>query len=305
MNAISKCWNNFFFSPCSPLPMSLCRILLALVFLFALVLMGADLSTWYGDSAAVSSESARIRLPHYLCFSWMCLPGITDNIVFLFYCLALISACSLLLGWHSRISAIFSFVIFQGFMRRNPFILSGSDELLSQMLFYVILSDAGKLLSLDSLMLKKRGISIPLMTAPWAQRLLQMELCLIYLQTFYLKMLQADWQQGTALQKVLQTRELLNYPIPDFISHAQMLCQFLTWSTLAIELVLPIFLWIRPWRNYVVIFAVCFHLAMEYCLNIPMFQPLMIACLITFLEPFSIKRVFVRCRRLFKKLKSK
>ncbi len=300
MNELYSSWNQFFFSKHSPAPVAVCRIMVAIVFLYALLLLSGDLSTWYGDNSAVTLLVARKVLPIFPSISFLCLPGANEQVVFAVYYLAIVSGVSLALGWHSRISAIFSFVIFQSFLRRNPFILSGSDELLSQMIFYLILSDAGMLFSVDRLLASKKIDNIPIRTAPWAQRLLQMQLCLIYLYTFIVKAQQADWQNGSALQKVFQTRELRNFPVPDFITHNQSICQFLTWSTLGIEIVLPILLWVRPIRNYVVVFGIAFHLCMEYCLNIPMFQPLMIACLICFLEPFSILRVFVRLRRLFR-----
>ncbi|MBX9686524.1 MAG: HTTM domain-containing protein [Candidatus Obscuribacterales bacterium] len=302
MKALLECWNEFFFRPHSSGAIALCRILSGLVLLFSLYLMYGDLTTWlgYDRDAVVSLESSLACLPKYPCLALLNLNAMNDDLLFFFYWLAVLSAAFMTIGYRTKLSIAICFILLQSIMRRNPFILSGSDELLSQMLFYLFLSNCGASLSLDAYLKEKARMPVNDKSAPWAQRLLQINLCLIYLQTFILKLQQADWQNGSALYKVFQARELLHFPVPDFISSSQIICRCFTWSALLFELLLPVLIWYRPWRKWLVVLAIIFHLCMEYCLNIPLFQYLMIACLLTFVDGVYIKRFFHRLRPLRK-----
>lgn len=278
--------------------MAIVRIVVAIVFINVLSLLSNDLDTWFGDSknSIVSVESARKFLPLFPSISLLTFSEPDHNVLLAVLLCGLFSGAFLLLGWHSRINAVFCFVIMQSLLRRNPFIVSGADELLSQMLFYLALSNAGLAFSLERFLSDRRKKVLPAETAPWAQRLLQIQICLIYLQTFASKIVNPEWQSGTALYNVLRSKELINFLLPDFIYSNEVLCQFLTWSTLGLELLIPLLIWFRPLTLWVIAAAVCMHLSMEYCLNIPFFQALMIAGLATFLKPEQIRQFASRFR---------
>ena len=280
-------WNRFFFSECSPLPMALVRIIVALVFLCQISLIRSEFNVWYGadSEAIVSMESAMRCLPNTPCFSLLTITEPDAAILSGFQLLALCSGSFLLIGWHSRISAFVCFLVMQSLMRRDPFVVGGESELLSQILFYLALSNSGMLLSFERFLRLRKRCPLPGIALPWAQRLLQIQICVVYIQTFFAKIAHTEWLDGTAVYRVLQTKELVNFPLPDFIRGNEGLGHFLTWSALGFEAILPVILWITPLKHWAILIAIFFHLIMEYCLNIPFFQFLMIAGLISFCDP--------------------
>ena len=69
-------------------------------------------------------------------------------------------------------------------LSRNPNILNGGDDTLQVALFLLMLSPSGKALSLDA-WLRRRffGQSGPDWVPPWSIRVMQIQLCIIYLTT--------------------------------------------------------------------------------------------------------------------------
>jgi hypothetical protein len=286
--------------------MALIRIGVACIFLSMLVLLFDDSGTWYGanNQSIVAFETARLFLPSTPHISLLTFVEPSSTILISLLAAGFCAGLALLVGWHSRVSAIISFVVIQSLLRRNPFVVSAADELMSQMLFYLALSDAGILLSLDNKRLKKKGQCPPMKTSPWAQRLLQIQICLIYLQTVLLKFVSKDWQSGDAVYNVLRSSELAHFPVPLFISSNLDICRLLSWATLGIEFAIPLLIWWRPVRLWIVILGITLHLSMEYCLNIPFFQGLMIVGLISFIDASTLKRAGKKLSDFFERQKA-
>lgn len=277
--------DDFFFQLTSARPMAVIRIGLAFLFAFWLLSVFDSAESWYGSDAIVSTDLARRLLPNRFCVSLLTYFQPTTTLIHSFLSLGLLASFTLLLGWHSRISAIFCFVIMESLMHRNPFVLSSADELMSQMFFYLILSNAGLALSLDRIRLKAQSKESHLEAGRvWAQRLLQIQICVVYLQTFWFKVVQPDWQSGDVIYLVLRTKEIANFSVPELISNSRELCRYMTWAALCMELAIPVLIWFKQTRKIVMLVAVLFHLSMEYCLSIPFFQPLMIVGLLSFAE---------------------
>jgi hypothetical protein len=68
------------------------------------------------------------------------------------------------------------------------------------------------------------------------------------------------------------------------------------WLTVALELTLPVALWIPRWRIPAMIFGVGFHLAIGYTMNIESFSLAMIASYLLFLDPGTLPRVLTLVR---------
>ncbi len=62
----------------------------------------------------------------------------------------------------------------------------------------------------------------------------------------------------------------------------------ITWTSLALELILPFALWWPPTRRLAVVVGILFHLAIEATLNLFLFEWIMILGLIAFLQPHQL-----------------
>src|SRR5207247_995085 len=92
------------------------------------------------------------------------------------------------------------------------------------------------------------------------------------------------WIDGTASWYAHQLTAFHRFPVP-LVFESLTLIRIATWSTLAIEAALGVLIWIPRLRPWVLVAGFCLHLSLEYSMDIPLFQWVMITCLIAFVEP--------------------
>ena len=64
----------------------------------------------------------------------------------------------------------------------------------------------------------------------------------------------------------------------------------LTWSTLALELALPVVMWLPRTRLIAVVVAGLFHLSIDYTMNLFLFHPIMLIGLLAFVALPRVSR---------------
>lgn len=157
----------------------------------------------------------------------------------------------------------------------------------------MIFAPAGAAISVDHLLRiwrGKEGARIrPRM--PWAQRMIQFELSLMYFVTFCWKVEGITWVQGSALYFVYNLDELQRFPVPSWFLHPLML-KLGSWFALALEFSLGILIWIKELRYYLLALGVMFHLFLEYSLNVPMFEWDVLSAYILFVDAADIERAW-------------
>lgn len=127
--------------------------------------------------------------------------------------------------------------------------------------------------------------------SPWAQRMIQLQLALLYFVSFLQKMRGAPWLQGTALFYVYHLNELRRFPLPSWFFHPVVL-NLVSWSALALEFSLGILIWVKEFRYFLLALGLLFHFWLEYSLHIPLFQWDVLSAYILFVEPADISRAW-------------
>jgi hypothetical protein len=150
---------------------------------------------------------------------------------------------------------------------------------------------AGAALSLDRVIRVRRKLEgpVPEPRAPWAQRMIQFDLSLLYFTSFLWKLKGHAWLDGTALYYVLHTHDIARFPVPSWIQNTEIL-KLGAWLTLALEFSLGVLIWFRPVRYYLLLLGLLFHLCLEYAINIPMFQWDVLTAYVLFIEPEDLSR---------------
>ena len=80
---------------------------------------------------------------------------------------------------------------------------------------------AGAALSLDRLIrirLGKEGTEIEF-KSPWAQRMIQFQLAMVYFVGFWWKSMGVPWVSGTALYYVIHLEQIRRFPLPSFLTY--------------------------------------------------------------------------------------
>jgi Vitamin K-dependent gamma-carboxylase len=296
LRSVANAWSQFFFEPVAPTSIALYRILFGLLVIANSILLWPDWLNWYGNDGFLSMETVReagTRLNLFLI-----LPP-DDRWSLAFFWIFLLFAISLTIGFQTRLSSIAVFLCLTSMHQRNLFILNGGDTLLRVTGFFLMLAPAGAAMSVDRLIRIWRGhegIKIQAQS-PWAQRMIQIETAVAYLATFYWKTLGATWANGTAMHYVSRLEELRRFPAPQIDN--VLLLKFFTWSALLIELSCAVLIWFKETRYAILGLGLCLHLGIEYTMNIPLFQWIILSTYVTFIPPEDLSRFWSWIRGRF------
>jgi hypothetical protein len=278
--------DRFFFAPMPPYAMATFRILYGLMALAYAILLSPDFFTWFGSRGLLSFQTACLfsQIP---CIKLLNIVPVSDNTLVAFYSLFIVAIVCLIFGIRTRLSAALVLICEASFLHRNPCIIDAGDVLLPIGAFHLMLSSAGQVWSVDSFNRRRQGNPYPAVSEPWAQRLYQLQINYLYFVAFWTKLKSPSWLDGSELYYVLRSSNLAHLPMP-FIGDHLWACQAMTWLVLAIELSLWTLIWVPRFRYYALAGGVALHLGIDYALNLPVFQWLLISGLVVFVEPAKI-----------------
>jgi len=285
-------WNSFFFAEQSPIPIALFRVAYGIVVIATILLLRPDWLAWYGPHAWVSFATMHGIEPGPRLNLFAVIPQ-SDLWVRALFWFFLASAACLTIGLLTRLNCVIVFICLASIQQRNLLILHGGDTFLRVAGFFLIFAPAGAALSADRLIRiwrAKEGVEIR-PRRPWAQRMIQFELALLYFAGFCWKIEGGSWVQGTALYYVYHLDELQRFPIPTWFFRPTIL-KLGTWLALALEFSLGVLIWIRELRYPLLAIGLLFHLSLEYSLNIPMFQWDVLSAYVLFIDAADLARVW-------------
>lgn len=287
-----EAWNEFFFAEQSPIPIALFRMLYGIATLATLLLTRNDWIAWYGPHAWVSLSTMQAFEPGPRLNLFTVMPASVFWVQVLFWVLVASAVC-LTIGFLTRLNSVVVYVCLASMQQRNLFILHGGDTFLRVAGFFLIFSAAGAALSADRLIRiwrGKEGLEIR-PRRPWAQRMIQFELSLVYFVGFCWKVAGAMWVQGTALSYIYRLDELQRFPLPSWFLN-ETLMKLATWFTLVLEFALGVLIWIREIRYYLLAIGLVFHLSIEYSMNIPMFQWDVLSAYVLFVDGADLEKAW-------------
>ena len=179
----------------------------------------------------------------------------------------------------------------------EPIHYAWGDTFLRVAGFFLIFAPAGAALSVDRLLRVWRGREQVAVQARrlWAQRMIQIELSLVYVITVCWKLKGGPWIDGSALFYVYHLFEFERFPIPSWFLHPLIL-KMGTWLALVLEFSLGTLIWVKSLRYKILTAGLLFHLGLEYSLNIPMFQWDILCAYILFVDAKDLECVWNRIR---------
>jgi hypothetical protein len=288
LRKLTEAWDRFFFTPQSPIPIALFRILYGICVSVTVVLLHSDWLNWFGVHSWVTLSTMRQVEPGIRLNLFTLMPQ-DDRWIAAFFWIFLGFALLLTAGVWARLSSVAVFLCLTSMDQRNLLILHGGDTFLRVAGFFLMFAPAGAAFSVDRLIRVRRGLEGPLIKprAPWAQRMIQFELSFMYLMAFWWKMKGHTWLNGTALYYVLHLHSIARFPVPLWIQ-SPVILRAGGWFTLALEFSLGTLLWFRRFRYPLLLLGLLFHLCIEYALNLPMFSWDVIIGYILFVDPSDL-----------------
>ena len=287
-----EAWEHFFFTPQSPVPIALFRILYGICVSATVVLLHSDWLEWFGVHGWIRLSTMTAVEPGMRLNLFTVMPQ-NDRWIAAFFWIFLGFALLLTAGLWTRVSSVVVFLCVTSIQQRNLFITHGGDTFLRVAGFFLMFAPAGAAFSLDRLIRVRRGLegNAVARSAPWAQRMIQLELALMYFASFCWKLKGNTWLHGTALYYVIHLQSIARFPIPGWIQHPAIL-KIGSWFTLLLEFSLAILIWFRRLRYPLLLIGVLFHLCLEYALNLPMFEWDVLSAYVLFVDPADIERVW-------------
>jgi len=227
-------WVRFWHRPVRAERLALMRIMLAAALLGDQLLQFLpNLDEFYGPNgtgAAGIFDDYQLKMWRVTYFFFG-----TDNLAILYPVawLWVAATVALLLGWKTRWMAVLVWFLTRCFEERNPNILYGGDSVMKAAVFLLMLAPSGKALSIDAWQQRRRGLlQGPVWVPPWSLRLMQIQLCLIYLTAGLAKLQGDDWFSGTTWWEGTSIHYFLNDTTMARWSFAQLSIPF--WITMSL-----------------------------------------------------------------------
>jgi Vitamin K-dependent gamma-carboxylase len=273
---IADAWSSFWFTPQPAYTLGLVRITFGAVTVAWTLALLPDLYKVFGEQGA-TPQYPRVAYQWSVFQAW---PG--DTVLLIGWILLLLSAIAMTVGWHSRFAAILVFILIQSFVRRGVHYFNAGDSILVVVALILTLSSCGVALSLDQR--RHTGSFWSAQTrSPWPVRLMQIQLVLIYLVTVQAKLADKPWVEGSAAFYAWNIDgQWASLPAPEWLSANAILVNVVTWVTLLIELAIPILVWNRRWRFWVLAAGVVMHVTIMLNLNVAFFSLAMFVLYVAF-----------------------
>jgi len=289
-------WNRFWFAEQPATPIALFRILFGVLLLQVLLVeLLPNFAYFYGVRAIIDTSST-------VTYWWNAQPRFdlfllgpeTDAFRLSLFFVLVVAAFTLTIGLFTRVSAIFVYLGLLTLHQQCPLNRDGGDAFMQIVALLLCFSHCKDAYSIDCLLEKKRNQSANCgqnaLFKPWAQRLLQVQLAIIYGHSFINKAIGPAWQNGTAFYVSTHMADFIRFPLPHFMEDL-LISQILTYYTLVVELFMFTLVWFKPFRYWVLLSGVILHCGIEYMMNLPGFETLMVASYVNFIEPADLNRV--------------
>lgn len=290
--AVVQNWRNFWFKPEPAYTLGLVRIGFGTLIVLWTLSLPYNMFDLFGRDGVMPQRPSR---PYKASILDLCT---NDRALLIVWAVLLLSSIAMTIGWHSRLASTLVLVLLYSFVQGYRPAFNGGDSVLCIEAFVLALSSSGAALSLD----RRRSTGSfwsAQWRAPWAIRLLQVELASIYAWSAQIKLTGSKWVDGTAVS--YSWRYELPFsplPPPELVYDSTLLVNLATWGAVIAELALATLIWIRRWRPWVLAAGVCFHLVIMLSMNIGMYSLAMFSLYLAFVEPDKIKQLPDTFKRL-------
>jgi hypothetical protein len=210
----------------------------------------------------------------------------SETAILALYGLLLLASLAYTLGVRARLAGAVALLLHVLFWTRNPFAYNGAwAEFLVAPMLYTLAAPIGRHWSVEAWWRRRQGAAPASWTGPgWPLRLLQINACTLYLAAGASRLDKASWLNGEMVFVVLSgathSRWVLDW------SPWMPLLKLATWAALLLEALAPVVLWLGPLGRAWALALVGLHLGLEATMNIGMWSPVAIACLLSFLLPW-------------------
>lgn len=302
-----KRFQNFLFSESQAEQLGLFRFVLCGTLFYIACFRQTNIDQ-LGPFALIPRESALTIFPDFYrpYIQWFFWPDVYASQVHLLLIGLLFLA---FIGLTNRPLMLLTWIIHQGVLNRNYSILFGADVIGGLFLFYLSFTKCCEFFSFKKIITNSKifkkifktnlnsNLNVKLhpnlyshsMLSSVFFRLMQIQICAIYMYTGFEKLKGATWWDGTALWTVFANPQFSQYDFK-FLSHFPLFFAFGTFMALVFEIYFPAAMLSSKNRKYWLMGGVVFHLGIGLLLGLMTFSTIMMSTYILFLSKESIIR---------------
>ena len=294
MKRAAAAWERFWFEPEETSALALVRIAFGTLVLAWTLTLTVDAYDFFSGSGLLPSPDFEGEIPG----TWGVLELFEGRLAVALVLAALaLASLALIVGQWTRLAAVVVFVGIVSLERRNPFVFNSGDGLLKVIAFYMMLAPSGASFSLDRWRRERSAFWEFPRRAPWALRLMQVQLSVVYLSSVWTKLGGTTWNDGTAVSYALRLEDIERFAPPASVATSELLVNLLTYGTLATEVAIGVFVWNRTLRPYVLTLGVVMHLGIDIALRVGFFSYGMLVLYLAFLPPETVSARLTTLRR--------
>lgn len=290
MKAIVERWEDFWFSAMPASTIAVLRIVHGFIVLLWAGAIAPDVLTFFSEDGVLADQAVTG-------YRWGLLELFPQKgaAVALLVVLFVAGFC-LMIGFRSKLAALLVFVALISFARRNPWVFNAGDSLLRHLALFLALSHCGASLSVDARRKDPEAFWRFPLRSPWAQRLIQIQVSVLYLFTVWAKARGERWIGGTAVAESLRVDDLTRFDLPYRFTESLIVANLLTFGTIAVELALAILIWNRKLRPFVIALGIALHLFIELSFALGFFSMVIITSYISFVPEDTMSGFLLRVR---------
>lgn len=277
---IAAAVRTFWLAPAAPESAAFLRLALGGLALMQLVILWPHLLALYGNYGfvqwAVLEAGNNAWVPSIgklamVLADWDISAATTVYVVFALYGASLVGV---VVGYRTRLFSVLALLGHTVTLNSGFFSLYGVDTMMHILFFYLALSPAGSTWSLDAYL--GRASPAPNSAARIAQRMLQLHLCIVYLNTGMAKAGGEQWWNGEAIWRAVMQPQ---FNVFDFtwLTEMPMVAAALGVSVIAIEIGYSVLIWIPKTRRLVLLAAIGMHIGIAVTMRLWLFSAMMIA----------------------------
>lgn len=289
LEQLNLVWNTFFFTEISCSALVIFRIATGCLLLVNLLLLLPLTDEYFSSDGLWPTEDWQKAMQGKR-FSFLNMLPPTTRSFRLLLLVHFLATLGFLTGFQFRLSCIATFLTLVSIHHRNVYILSSGDSLVRMMLFFACFSHAGDGLSIDRWLTGRDALEFG-QSAAWPLRLMQIQICVVYLRTVYWKLKGKSWWNGTAAWYPLWAEVYVRFRPPMWMLNRTTIA-VATWGTLVVEVAFGTLVWIEEFRYPMIILGILFHLKLDLIMNLQLFSWVMICSWLVFIPPNDLD-VFV------------
>lgn len=300
-SGIARGWDRFVFRPADPTPLGCVRVAVGLLLTWSLFVYGLDLHAYLGRQGFANLETVRAFRDAGNPSAWSFWFQVPDAWLRPVWVACLLVLAAFTVGLWSRVTAVLAWIIAVSTANRAPISVYGFDDIVTTWAFYLAVTGAsGQAVSIDRFLARWRlnrkevairrkdgrwvapgGLPAPSVSANIAIRLIQCHLVLIYAVSGLAKHLGPAWWGGTAIWSTLAAGEFRLFDLTGMANHPFLL-NAMTHAAIALEILYPALIWVRPVRPYMIAGVVAMHVGIGLTLGLFEFSLAMIAANLAF-----------------------